>query len=188
MNPAPRRRALLPLTAAFLAGLAVAGSGLFVARDPGRARAWWLAQRYGAVPDSEGLVLTIGPAPPGAVGPGGSDGPWLVAELRNVGEHPLELLYLDPLGEQLSLTVEGPDGPLLPARGPEEPTLAGAARRLRLPPGQRVGFLVNVAERARGGPGRYVVTAEWALGVAAPGGFRRQRCLSNALRVEWPYS
>ncbi len=167
-------------------GLAV--TGLAVVAAP-RAAALWARARLGGLPGSNGVALAVEPAPEGVAGPGARVVVWHV----NAGGAPVEVCWSDPPGDELGFEVvpEGGGAPLPPARGPEHVTVAtpGAAlRRVWLPPGGRVGVVVDLSRWVAlpPGPGVYDVRAERVPCGDPRFGFDGVRAVSGVARVVVP--
>jgi len=160
---------------AFGLGVAATGAVLALALYPAATYRAYARARYGAVPSSDGLLLTLRPAPDGVAGPTG--GPWVVAELRELRGAPRDLLLAEGA---FVLEVTGPDGDPLPPRAFDPISEARPPEPTPLPAGGRVGLPLDVGARAAlPGPGRYAVRATWTVA-------RRDRLevvRSNALEV-----
>lgn len=151
------------------------------------ARALWARARLGGVPGANGVAISLEPAPPGT-----STAPAAVVVWHeNAGSAPVEVCWCDPPGGELGFEVvpAGGGDPLPPAQGPGDATLATGTtlRRTWLPPGGRVGVVVDLARYvALPGPGEYVVRAERVPCGDPRGGFDGVRCRSEPVRLALP--
>lgn len=175
----PRR---WPLAAAFLAGLAVTALALAPALYPAETYGLWCRLRYGAEPSPGGVILSLRPAPPGTAGEGA--GPWVVAELHNVGGEATYAHVAERAGDELGFeaierTADGGERAVARRALPPE-SAASPLHRVELGPGERLGLVVDLSrwlELPAGGPrGALRVRAERVPVAGDP-----HRCRSNWL-------
>jgi hypothetical protein len=169
----------LPLLA-FALGVALTAAGAVLLTRPEWVWNPYVAWRYGAQP-SRGVVMTLRRAPADVSGAG--PGPWLELEFHNVSREARDLIFQEPLGEELTFEARDAEGRALPPRrDPAQPSVALPLRASSLPPGARLVRVVDLSQWVRlEGPGPYTVVAKRypVLGGQRDG----HRCRSNAIAV-----